>query len=556
MGLNLRPFFNNIVGYYPPTPAGEGETHFFSLRPEHPYLLPFVVMFAGFVVGLLAYIFSVEFAGPEKDAAIKAYHFGEDLPFKDAIIRLILSTITIGAGGTSGKLRIIALVGSAFGNTVSKILKLDEKRRRELIAIGFGAGLAAIFKAPLAGAIISSEVFFKRDFVAEYIIPGFVASSVAYIVYGLHFGFQPVFHTEIPPFKEEILYKILAYVGLGLFIAIAVRLYLFIYYAVGNFFKNLKFPLYIESAIGGLMSGLIGMLTPYAIGNGLGWLQLIMNGEITDYAQIALGALGVTLGVSFTTGSGMSAGIFGPTLMTGGLLGAAYSLFLNQHFGASLHVPSFTIIGMVSFFAAAAKIPLSTIIVVAEMTKGYELLAPAMITVFISYLLSGEKSLFPHQLDTRQDSPTHQDEFLLFPLNKFKVKEFMTPTPITIHPEASLEEAQRILSERLIGGIPVVDERRVVGIITKSDISKIPPNDRKYKKVKEVMTEEVITITPEEPLSEVLRIMLSEGIGRIPVVVSYESKEVVGIVARADVGKAIRKVKKSFRAPPLRSGGN
>ena len=533
-----------IVGYYPPLPAGEGETEFFTPRPERLYLLPFVVAVAGFIVGWLAYKFSPESAGVGTDAAIKAYHLGERLSFKDAIIKLITSAITIGSGGTSGREGPIALIGASLGSTIGEILKLDEKKRREALAIGLGAGIAAIFKAPFAGAIISAEVFFKKDFVIEYIIPGFVASSVAYSVFCMHFGFQPIFHTEIPPFKEENLITLIAYVGLGLLTALVVRIYLFIYYAISNFFKSLDYPLYVKAAIGGFVTGLIGMFIPYVIGNGYGWLQLIMDGKITDYTQIALGALGVILGVSFTLGSGMSGGVFGPSVMIGGLLGAAYSLFLNQHYGLSLNVQSFTIVGMVSLFAGAAKAPLSTIILIAEMTGGYELLVPAMITVFISYFLSGEKSIFPSQVNTRLDSPAHQDECGLFLLERFKVKEFMTPNPITIYPEASLEEAQRLLSEKLIGGLPVTNGKRLIGIITKSDIAKVPPEERKYKKVKEVMTDRVLTLTPEEPLSEALRIISTEGVGRVPVVMSYDSGIIVGIITRADIGKAIRKIKK------------
>ena len=533
-----------IVGYYAPLPAGEGETRFFTYSPERPYLLPLIVAIAGFVVGWLAYRFSPESAGVGTDSAIKAYHRGERLSFKDAVIKLITSAITIGAGGTSGREGPIALIGASLGNTIGEILKLDEKRRREALAIGLGAGIAAIFKAPFAGAIISAEVFFKRDFVIEYIIPGFIASSVAYSIFGLHFGFQPIFHTEIPPFKEESLYTLLAYVGLGLLTALVVRVYLWIYYTISNFFKSLNYPLYVKAAVGGFLTGVVGIFVPYTIGNGYGWLQLIMDGKISDYSQIALGALGVILGVSFTLGSGMSGGVFGPSVMIGGLLGASYSLFLNQHYGLSLNVQAFTVVGMVSLFAGAAKAPLSTIILIAEMTGGYELLVPAMITVFISYFLSGDRSIFPSQVGTRLESPAHQDECGLFLLERFKVKEFMTPNPITVHPEVSLEEAQRLLSEKLIGGLPVTVGKRVVGIITKSDIMRVHPDERKHRKVKEIMSKRVITLTPEHPLSEALRILSTEGVGRIPVVISYESKVLVGIITRADIGKAIRKIRR------------
>ena len=537
-------FLKGVVNYHPPLPAGEGETEFFTSKPERYYLLPFVVALGGFITGFLAHKLSPESAGVGTDAAIKAYHRGERLSFKDAIVKLITSAITIGSGGTSGREGPIALIGASLGYTVGELLKLDEKKKREALAIGLGSGIAAIFKAPFAGAIISAEVFFKRDFVIEYIIPGFVASAVSYSIFSLHFGFQPIFHTDIPPFKEENFSTILAYIGLGLITALVVRVYLRVYYGVSSLFKKITLPLYFKAALGGFLAGTIGMFIPYAIGNGYGWLQLIMNGEITDYVSIAIGALGVMLGVSFTLGSGMSGGVFGPSVMIGGLVGAAYSLFLNQEYGLSLNVAAFTIVGMVSLFAGAAKAPLSTIILIAEMTGGYELLVPAMITVFISYFLSGEKSIFPSQVNTRLDSPAHQDECGLYLLERFKVGDFMTKNPYTIHPDATLDEAQRVLSEKLIGGLPVVNGGRIVGIITKSDIFKIPEQDRKHVRVREVMTSRVILLTPEDALSEALRIISVEGVGRIPVVYSLESKILVGIITRADIGKAIRRIKK------------
>ncbi len=142
------------------------------------------------------------------------------------------------------------------------------------------------------------------------------------------------------------------------------------------------------------MAGCVGAVVPVAIGNGYGWLQLTMGGKMGDPLFALIDAVAVTVGVSFTVGSGGSGGVFGPSVMIGGLLGAFYSLLLNDLYDLGLHVPSFMIVGMVSLFAGAAKAPLSTLILIAEMTGGYELLVPAMVSVFVSYFLSGSRSIF------------------------------------------------------------------------------------------------------------------------------------------------------------------
>ncbi len=528
-----------IVGYLQLLPAGEGVRENFTFYPERPYLLPLTVAAGGLLSGLLTYFLSPESAGVGTDAAIKAYHNKDRLSIKSSIVKLITSAITIGTGGTSGREGPIALIGAGVGSTVGEIFRLDQKERRTALAVGLGAGIAAIFKAPLAGAIISAEVFFKRDFEIEAMIPGFVASVTSYSVFGMFFGFQPIFSAEIPKLVNVQPLSLLAYAGLGLVCAFVVRIFTFIFFKVKEEFDKPRLPPYVKPAVGGFLAGLVGAFVPIAIGNGYGWLQLIMDGKLQDLSFIILGAIAVMFGVSFTLGSGGSGGVFGPSVMIGGLVGAAYSIAINQYYSLSLHVPSFTIVGMVSLFAGAAKAPLSTLILIAEMTGGYELLVPAMVSVFISYFLSGKRSIFPSQVDTRLDSPAHMDEWGLFILEKLKVRDYMKE-PVTVRPYDSVEEAYRLMMDRMIGGLPVVNGGKLVGIVTKSDIMAVSPHEREKVRVHEVMSTNLVVVTPDNTLADVFRLMTAKGIGRLPVVDKKGSRKLVGIIARADIGRAIR----------------
>ena len=528
-----------IVGYLQLLPAGEGVRENFTFYPERPYLLPLTVAAGGLLSGLLTYFLSPESAGVGTDAAIKAYHNKDRLSIKSSIVKLITSAITIGTGGTSGREGPIALIGAGVGSTVGEIFRLDQKERRTALAVGLGAGIAAIFKAPLAGAIISAEVFFKRDFEIEAMIPGFVASVTSYSVFGMFFGFQPIFSAEIPKLVNVQPLSLLAYAGLGLVCAFVVRIFTFIFFKVKEEFDKPRLPPYVKPAVGGFLAGLVGAFVPIAIGNGYGWLQLIMDGKLQDLSLIILGAIAVMFGVSFTLGSGGSGGVFGPSVMIGGLVGAAYSIAINQYYSLSLHVPSFTIVGMVSLFAGAAKAPLSTLILIAEMTGGYELLVPAMVSVFISYFLSGKRSIFPSQVDTRLDSPAHMDEWGLFILEKLKVRDYMKE-PVTVRPYDSVEEAYRLMMDRMIGGLPVVNGGKLVGIVTKSDIMAVSPHEREKVRVHEVMSTNLVVVTPDNTLADVFRLMTAKGIGRLPVVDKKGSRKLVGIIARADIGRAIR----------------
>jgi len=301
--LFTRLALEGVVGYLQPRPAGEGgasESYHFVL--QRPYLLPLVVALGGLLSGILTYLFSPQSAGVGTDAAISAFHHEKPLSLKDSLIKLITSAITIGTGGVSGREGPIALIGAGIGSAIAQYFKLSERERRLFLAIGLGAGISAIFKAPLAGAIISGEVFFRKDFEIEATIFAFVACIVSYITYGLHFGFQPIFKTHIPSIIEPL--HLPFYLSLGVCCALVVRFFLWVFFGIKEIFGRLPLPFPLKPLMGGLLTGLTGLLTPMAIGNGYGWLQLLMDGKIENLKEVMLGVMGVIFGVSFTLGSG------------------------------------------------------------------------------------------------------------------------------------------------------------------------------------------------------------------------------------------------------------
>lgn len=524
---------NLIAHYYPPKPAGEGYREAFTFYPERFYLLPLLTALAGLISGILTTFLSPESAGVGTDSAIKAYHEEKRLSFLSSVVKLITSSFTIGMGGTSGREGPIALIGAGIGSTLSSLLQLPKEEGRVMLGVGLGAGISAIFKAPLAGALISAEVFFKKDFDIENLIPAFLACISSYITVGFFLGFEPIFSVHIPEGVNLKASALFAYFFFGLFCAIFVRLFILLFFRVKALFEELKIKHYLKPVIGGFMAGIVGILSPFAIGNGYGYLQLILDLKLTDPLLILAGAIGVALGVSFTLGSGMSGGIFGPSVMIGGLFGAFYSLLLNGYFGLDLHVPSFTVVGMVTFFGASAKAPLSTLILISEMTGEYSLLVPAMLSIFTAYLLSGDRSIFPSQVNTRLDSVAYREEWGLLKLEKLKVKDYMAEA-ITLQAHQPVEEAKRLMQEHLISGLVVLEGGRLVGILTKSDLSK------EGKTVRDLMSVNVITVKPEESLANALRLMLTKGIGHLPVV---KEEKLLGIITREDIARAVRELK-------------
>ncbi|MBV9708973.1 MAG: chloride channel protein, partial [Chloroflexi bacterium] len=189
-------FLGHIVGYLPPGPAGEGNT---SIMPfwaaARPWLLPLVTTLGGLVAGIIVFSLAPEAEGHGTDAAIAAFHQGKTVRARIPLIKLIASAITIGTGGSAGREGPAAQISAGFGSILATILRLDVQDRRIALATGIGAGIGAIFRAPLGGAILAAEILYKNDLEVEAIIPALIASIVGYSVFGLWSGWSPIFAT-------------------------------------------------------------------------------------------------------------------------------------------------------------------------------------------------------------------------------------------------------------------------------------------------------------------------------------------------------------------------
>ncbi len=169
-------------------------------------------------------------------------------------------------------------------------------------------------KLPLAGAILSGEIFYKHDFEAEAMIPGFVASTVSYSIVGFVTGWQPIFSTGVNPVAFTHPEALVLYGILGVVCAAFAHLLFKVYFRVNDMFERLRIPGFVKPAIGGLVTGVIGIFVPSVLGVGYGWAQLALNQnyQILPPTMILLAVFAEIFAMSFTLGSGGSGGIFGP----------------------------------------------------------------------------------------------------------------------------------------------------------------------------------------------------------------------------------------------------
>ncbi|MGH2409687.1 MAG: chloride channel protein, partial [Chloroflexota bacterium] len=322
--LGTTLFQGGIAGYVPPGPAGEGRTVVGTA--SRFWLLPLSTMLGGLLAGALVQRLAPEAEGHGTDAAIACFHqHAGYMRFRATMVKLVASAITLGSGGSGGREGPTAQIGAGFGSLLSGLLKLDARDRRIAVAAGIGAGIAAIFRAPLGGAVLSAELLYRRDFEAEALAPGLVSAIVAYTLFAGVVGWNPVFGNQ-PNLAFTHPIQLLYYAALGLVIGGFGILYIKTFYAVQRLFARVSLSSYLKPALGGLLVGLIGLGAPQAVGVGYGWVQFLMRPGQTAVPLLLILALPFLkiLTTSLSIGSGGSGGIFGPGLVIGAGVGASW----------------------------------------------------------------------------------------------------------------------------------------------------------------------------------------------------------------------------------------
>jgi CIC family chloride channel protein len=422
----LKEFsINHLMGLTPLIPGGEPQTEHFTTGIFRPYLIVLLPALGGLIAGLLIYRFAPEAEGHGTDEAIKAFHRKRGIIRPTVpIIKLFASVISIGTGGSGGREGPIAQIGAGFGSFLATRLNLDAKTRRWLLAAGMGAGIGSIFRAPLAGAIFAAEVLYSSAEVeAEVLLPAAVSSIIAFSIYSFKYGWEHILtNAGQHGFTQPL--ELIPYTIEALILAFAALAFVKSFYGVRKVFSDWHIPQYIKPMIGGLMTGGLVLLlmtvtgdhkyTIDVMGGGYGILQdIVQNGiKNTGIWILLLVAIGKILATSFTIGSGGSAGVFGPSMVIGGTIGAASGYLLQFIFpGFTLYPSTFAIVGMAGFFAAAANTPISTIIMVSELTGNYELLMPSMWVCTLSFLVARKWSIYQSQVPGRIYSQAHFGEY-------------------------------------------------------------------------------------------------------------------------------------------------
>jgi len=548
----------NLAGYHPPVrPAGEADGPGLPVweQPFRPWLLLVIPTIGGLLSGWLVYTFAPEAEGHGTDAVIAAYHNrqGQIRP-RVPLMKIVSSALTIGSGGSGGREGPIAQIGAGFGSLLANLLGLGGKDRRILVATGMGAGIAAIFRAPLAGALFAAEVLYcSPEFEPEVIMPAAIASVVSYCTFGLFAGWKPLFETPELSFTNP--WELGPYLLLALFMILLAMLYTRTFYGMTRLFRRLSLPHHLRPAIGAFLTGLVGFLLYYACGRnqsvlavlafGYGSVQQALNDGAAMSALLLLAiALGKILTTSLTIGSGGSGGVFGPSMVIGGCGGGALGIALRHLWPSLVPNPaSFVIVGMAGFFAAAAKTPFSTLVIVSEMTGGYHLLLPALWVCVLAFLLSDEKSIYSAQIESRSRSPAHRGSFVRDALGEVSVGQFFVPgqTVVALRPNDSMETTLARLDDSQHPVLPVVDrQNRLLGVVALEEVHLAAHASlvETLVLVEDLMQTDVTPLTPGDKLDRAMELFIEQDLLSLPIVDDLRHRKVLGMIRRQEIGIA------------------
>ncbi|MFP4330932.1 MAG: chloride channel protein, partial [Spirochaetaceae bacterium] len=297
----------------------------------------------------------------------------------------------------------IAQIGAGLASYSAGKIPFLREYRHEIMLAGMAAGIAAVFRAPLAAPVFATEILYSRlRYEGRALIPAVIASAAAYGVYTRYFGVDPLF--RVPEF--DYLFTVgdlVSFTILGVASAACAILFVRLFYGIRDAFRSLRVHPFLKPAIGGVITGTIGMAFPQILGEGSYNLQEIISGEMPLLLLATIGLLKM-VATGFSIGSGGSGGVFGPSLFAGAALGGAFGSLHNLLIpGSGIPIPVFILLGMVSFFAGAANAPLSTVIIVAEMTRTFTLLAPFLWVSVFGYLFSQKWDIYENQVPLTED---------------------------------------------------------------------------------------------------------------------------------------------------------
>lgn len=482
------------------------------------------------------------------------------IPKHNVFSSIISSILTVGFGGSVGLEGPTVATGAAVGSSVGQMFRLNYRQITQMLALASAAALAAIFKAPIAAIVFAMEVI-MIDLTMIALVPLLLASVTAVLTSYVFMGRGAIYAIQsIDPFSYS---DLIWYALLGVFAGFVSIYFTKVYIKVTQLFSDID-SWYKRLLIGGSILGLLVFLFPALYGEGYEFINSALHGNYSlmfenslfiDFKENTWVVLGLMLVIilmkavatSVTFGAGGIGGIFAPSLFLGTYSGLFFAKVINTSSVAQVSESNFALVGMAGIISGVLHAPLTAIFLIAEITTGYQLFVPLMITSALAYATAKifvPNSVYTYQLAKRGELMTHHKDkavLQLMRVDKLIEKDFKS-----IGPDATLGDMVKLVSTAKRNIFPVIDDKNnFYGIVTLDVIRPIMFKPELYDEVKisEFMFKPLAQVSPDESMEEVANKFNRTGNYTMPVI---QNDKYLGFVSRANVYSAYRKLLKDF----------
>jgi CIC family chloride channel protein len=529
--LELIAFFTNLCFY--------GKFSFAVTNPAHNHLGLWVILIppvGGLIVGLMIYFWEPTLKGHGIPEAMESVLFGHSrMRIRVAILKPLATAFAIGTGGPFGAEGPIIQTGAALGSLFGQAIGLTPYYRRVLLASGAAAGMAATFTAPLAGILVAVELLLF-ELRARSFIPVALAAAVATGV-RIHFaGWAPLFPT--PAFKLTGMKELWLFALLGLFMGVVGIAMIRSLSWLEDFFDGLpiKRAAIWSPAIGAFLLGVIGYFFPQVFGTSYDTIRDMLNdriaaGHLVGISIAKFGALVISLG------SGTTGGVFAPSLVVGGGLGATFAIGMQHFFPSVVSDPAFyALAAMAAVFGGIARAPFTSIVFLFELSHNPNALLPLIVCVMISdgiVRLCSRESIMTIKL-VKRGLIVLQD-YSVPVLMRARIDQVMRAQFNVVHAN---DELRTVLSSFVPGDvalIPVVDPTEsLIGIVEPHDLLRTEPPDHHFT-MRELARRDFVLAYPGDSVDQVHRDMMLKNTENVVVVQPSGVRKPVGIARANDI---------------------
>jgi len=468
---------------------------------------------------------------------------------------MVASSLTIGLGGSVGAEAPIVLTGASIGSNLARLFRLNYQYVTLMIGCGAAGAIAGIFKAPIAGIVFTLEVL-MLDLTMVYLVPLLISAMTAAFLSYFFMGSSVLLHfTQVHPFTVN---NIVYYILLGILAGLVSLYFTWMNIYIEKLFGKIKRQ-WVRIVAGGAILGLLIFLFPSLWGEGYPGIVKIFNGNGSDllnnsvfyslkgnnyFLLLVLAGILVfkVFAMSATTGGGGVGGIFAPTLFMGAVTGFFMSRMINTFYGVGLPEDNFALAGMAGMMAAVMHAPLTGVFLIAEITGGYNMIMPLIITSTIAYItiINFEPhSIYTKRLAERGELITHHKDKAVLQL--MDLKHLIETNFEVLPPEATLRDLVKAISRSSRNLFPVVDSNGILkGMVKLDDIKTIIFEQGLYDKVKikDLMYMPEHFISPYDSMEQVAEKFESSGRFNLAVI---ENGKYLGFISRAKVFSKYRK---------------